>query len=513
MSDRPSRASWTALALLAVVAAAAVIALAALATGAGAVSTPWPRYTPPASPPPDDDIRMTPPYSEVHGGFTVPNLQVFDRYVFCTAAMLDEDRQHDYPHVWRSADGGHTFAHQRVADIPMGGKIPLVRPDGADEDDPHLYLAFGSEHAVHLGHSTDYGDTWHTRPITSSEESWRIVHPMIAADHNQVIYALVLRRCSPQGTEMCYYVASSGDDGATWSSWTHLFAGSHNGGYEDQRILARDGAVYVMATPPEGLHGLRFTRSTDRGKTWSPVVQINDYWDSAFDFDVDAAGTLQATFTYDYAAEPNEGDGGAAVPRDTVFATHSTDGGLTWSPEVMVSDTPPCPEDPALVSISSALEIDEATGAVFVAMDDQRNHCGEVSFMSDVFLSYSTDGGHTWSPNEQISNARPDALIAMYQDMVIDDGGVYTAWYEFSGGEYGGYWLDRHAVPALPPTPTPTATATSTPTPSATPSPSPPATATATATATPSPSPTATATPTAAPPAWRVFLPGVGKSQ
>src|SRR5207247_397695 len=117
-----------------------------------------------------------------------------------------------------------------------------------------------------------------------------------------------------------------------------------------------------------------------------------------------------------------------------------------------------------------------------------------------LFYSFSTDAGVTWSSNVAVSNAfNPfegypnQSKIGDYITIVSDETGgnvAYSATFNFNPNN-DQHEEDVYYVRVFPggqgPSPTPTATA------------SPTATATVTPTATPTPTPTATLTPTATP--------------
>ena len=132
---------------------------------------------------------------------------------------------------------------------------------------------------------------------------------------------------------------------------------------------------------------------------------------------------------------------------------------------------------------------------------DSRNAANNTD--SQLFYSWSTDAGVTWSPNVAVSNAfNPSEgypnqnKIGDYITIVSDNTGgnvAYSATFNFNPSrnqhEEDIYYVRVSPSGGSTPTPTPTATATVTPT----------ATATATATATSSATPTATPRPTPTP--------------
>ncbi len=198
-----------------------------------------------------------------------------------------------------------------------------------------------------------------------------------------------------------------------------------------------------------------------------------------------------------------------------VMFVRSTDGGLTFSAPLRVNDDGVNPTKWHWFGTFSVAP----NGRLDAVWYDTRNAANNTD--SQLFYSYSTDGGVTWSPNVAVSNAfNPfegypnQSKIGDYITIVSDDAGgnvAYSATFNFNPNR-GQHEEDVYYVRVSPsgggtPTPTPTAsptsTATATPTatqtptatPTATHTPTPTPTATVTATATPTPTPTATATP------------------
>jgi hypothetical protein len=138
---------------------------------------------------------------------------------------------------------------------------------------------------------------------------------------------------------------------------------------------------------------------------------------------------------------------------------------------------------------------------------DTRNAPNNID--SQLFYSFSTDGGATWAPNIQVSNTfNPQAgfpqnqKIGDYITIVSDNTGgnvAYAATFNENPNAVGGHEQDVYYVRVFPggqvPTPTPTPSVTPTVTPIVTPTPTPSATVTPSAT----PSATPTATPTVSP--------------
>jgi len=193
---------------------------------------------------------------------------------------------------------------------------------------------------------------------------------------------------------------------------------------------------------------------------------------------------------------------GATNGSDVMFA-RSTDGGLTFSAPHRINDDPINHNKWHWFGTLSVAP----NGRIDSVWFDTRNAANNTD--SQLFYSYSTDGGVTWSPNVAVSapftplEGWPNqSKIGDYITIVSDNTGgdvAYAATFNFNASR-GQHEQDVYYVRVSPtggPTPTPTATASPTPTPTATATPT--ATPTTTPTVTPSATPTATPTPTPTP--------------
>src|SRR5205823_1038875 len=179
----------------------------------------------------------------------------------------------------------------------------------------------------------------------------------------------------------------------------------------------------------------------------------------------------------------------------------STDGGLTFSTPHRINDDANFQAKWHWFGTFAVAP----NGRLDAVWYDNRNTADD---SSQLFYSYSTDAGLTWSPNVAVSAAfnphegYPNQnKIGDYITIVSDNTGgnvAYSATFNFNPTR-NQHEEDVYYVRVFPSgggaTPTPTVTATPSPTATRTPTATP--TATATATRTPTPTPTATATSTA----------------
>src|SRR5678816_3666795 len=178
---------------------------------------------------------------------------------------------------------------------------------------------------------------------------------------------------------------------------------------------------------------------------------------------------------------------------DVMFA-RSTNGGASFSAPQRINDDPVNSNKWHWFGTLSVAP----NGRIDTVWFDTRNAANNTD--SQLFYSYSTDGGMTWAANVAASNSfnpfegYPNQnKIGDYITIVSDATGgnvAYAATFNFNPNR-GQHEEDVYYVRVSPsgggtPTPTPTASPTSTPTATATPI--------ATATFTPTPTPTATAT-------------------
>jgi hypothetical protein len=183
-----------------------------------------------------------------------------------------------------------------------------------------------------------------------------------------------------------------------------------------------------------------------------------------------------------------------------VMLARSTNGGASFSAPVRINDDATTNRWHWFGTFSVA-----PNGRLDAVWYDTRNDSNNL--LSQLFYSYSTDGGVTWSANVAVSQPFDPTQgwpqqnkIGDYITIVSDNTGgnvAYSATFNFNPMN-NQHEQDIYYVRVSPfggATPTPTATRTPTPTPTATHTPTPTATATATATVTATPTPTPTPTP------------------
>jgi hypothetical protein len=184
---------------------------------------------------------------------------------------------------------------------------------------------------------------------------------------------------------------------------------------------------------------------------------------------VDRSGTSTNNNIYMLASvQPT----GSTTGTDVMFV-RSTNGGLTFSAPRRINDDR---VNQAKWHWFGTLSV-APNGRIDSVWLDTRNAANDTD--SQLFYSYSLDGGSTWSPNVAVSNAFDPFLgyptvnkIGDYLTMVSDNTGGNVAYTATFNLEQDIYYV-RVAPPEVTPTPTPTSTPMATPTPTATSTPTP----------------------------------------
>jgi len=378
-------------------------------------------------------------------------------------------RENFYDDIWRSTNGGQAWTRLTFGNVSGGDKEWFTIDTTNGTGHGFLYQAWSTGGnnwgGRQFSRSTDDGITWINPIFIPNSPVWGTLD--VASNGNLFI---------------------GGAANFTSPFWCVRSSNAQNPGVTptfDQTTQVNLGGslLYLGAINPGGLAGQCFLA-------------------------VDRSGGPTNDNIYMLASVEPFGGGGT----DVMFA-RSTNGGQSFSGPQRINDDP---INPSKWHWFGTLAV-APNGRIDCVWFDTRNAANNTD--SQLFYSYSTDGGVTWSPNVAVSDAftpfegYPNQnKIGDYITVVSDNTGgnvAYSATYNFNPSR-GQHEQDVYFVrvsPAGGPTPTPTATptatatatATSTATATATPTATATATATvtATATATATTTPTATATPTA----------------
>jgi hypothetical protein len=163
----------------------------------------------------------------------------------------------------------------------------------------------------------------------------------------------------------------------------------------------------------------------------NPGGLLGQVWVAADPTDVDGTGTVYLLSS----VNPPGSD-----PLDVHFV-RSLDGGVTFSDPVRINDD----ESTSAWQWFGTMSV-SPNGRIDVIWNDTRNDPG--GYDSELFYSYSGDGGFTWSPNIAVSPSFDPSLgypqqdkLGDYYDMVSDNSGANVAYAATFNGEQDVYYL------------------------------------------------------------------------
>ncbi|GAH73690.1 unnamed protein product, partial [marine sediment metagenome] len=209
------------------------------------------------------------------------------------------------------------------------------------------------------------------------------------------------------------YFSKSTDGGLTFTP--DVLVNDTAGGLMDRphsdpcMAVDTSGVIYIAFDDGRngpGNYDIYFSKSTDGGLIFTPDVMVNDTvpGDSLDDIMPALALSQDDDIYVSWSKE-----------YDSLYVSKSTDGGITFSPDVLVNDT-------VVESWMNTMDVD-ARGYVHIAWFDGRDG------MYNIYYSRSTDGGLTFSANIQLNDTVNEPETQGYPSMCVDDSGmVYAVW-------------------------------------------------------------------------------------
>lgn len=313
--------------------------------------------------------------------------------------------------VIRSTDNGATWG-PAVTSIDGVDKNWIACDQTAGPFANYVYTTMTAGGGVgNFARSTDFGATWQT---TFSPSTQSLPGMMVAVGPNVLGFNNISGGC-------VYVVTNSGSSVAA----TYTFYRSTDGGLNFDLMSQQNFPNYV-GTFVNG-------RNSVEGMRTRPYPFITA--DNSF-------GAFRGRLYIVYASNEPAGNGN----KPDVFCRYSDDQGATWSDAVTINDDLNTANNHNWMP---AVWCDKETGRVYAKWYDSRNSA--LSDSTDVYASYSDDGGVTWAPNQRITNQMFKVDCATcggggnprYQgdyDAITSNSQVSMAiWTDFREGTFGSY--------------------------------------------------------------------------
>jgi hypothetical protein len=291
-------------------------------------------------------------------------------YVVWTQVAIDEGPSDIL--FRKSSDDGATWGSK--TNLSSDGESSTPEVSTSDGNVYVVWIDVGvGNHDVFFKRSTDGGVTWKSK-VNLSKSDNQSRDPEIAATGGEV-YVTWMDKMSFSEV----FLRRSTDEGATWKSKVNL---SNAPDYSDEfpKMAVSGSNVYVVWFGSEevftGDSDIFLRRSTDKGATWKPVVQLSNTGNAQ---SLHVAGSGSNVYVAWKDRETS------SSTNSDIFFRRSTDNGASWKSTVNLSNNDGESNYPLLA----------ATGNnVYLVWDDSR----------ETFFKRSTDSGATWKTAKNLSN-------------------------------------------------------------------------------------------------------------
>lgn len=408
-----------------------------------------------------EDILTSPAYAEGRGRYTSVqvNVNASGQNILNDAAnepslAIDPTNRQRMVIGWRQFDSkqssfrqaGWAYSHNGGKSWTFAGKIepgvfgsdPVleVSPTGVFYYDS---LRTGGGYNCKLYKSYDGGMTWDTGVnARGGDKQWVVVDRTGSVGHGNIysVWNLSFSSCNGQFTR-------STNGGSSFESCTFVDGDPYWG----TMAVGPDGELYIAS---DGMFVAKSENAKNAGQSPTWTYQMVDLGGTLmFSAGPNPGGLLgQAYVCTDVSLNATRGNvyllasvDGLSNPMDVMFS-RSTDGGQTWSTAVRINDDGASSGAWHWFGTMSVAP----NGRIDVVWLDTRNHVG--TYLSELFYSYSEDGGLTWSANVQVSNQFNPHVgwpqqnkIGDYYGMVSFNAGAHVAYSATFNNEQDVFYL------------------------------------------------------------------------
>ncbi|MCB0481191.1 MAG: T9SS type A sorting domain-containing protein [Flavobacteriales bacterium] len=275
-----------------------------------------------------------------------------------------------------------------------------------DPKDPMRVVAAANINNLYL--SKDGGVSWSYQKATSTLGVWG--DPTIVSDQEGNFYYFHLSNPANGSWIDRIVCQKSTDGGETWSDGVGIGKNGTKAQDKQWAVVDDDGNIYLTWTQfdkygsrnPMDSTIIRFSKSTDKGETWSTPLRLSEKAGNCIDSSLTTEGAV-----------PTIGPNGEvyvswAGPAGLTF-DKSLDGGTTWLPNDIMIDSLKAGWNYQVPGINRCNGLPVTTcdrsggvhnGTIYVNWSDQRNGLDN----TDIWLAKSVDGGQNWSPPIRVND-------------------------------------------------------------------------------------------------------------
>jgi hypothetical protein len=205
---------------------------------------------------------------------------------------------------------------------------------------------------------------------------------------------------SDAGTWQIFYKQSS-DGGINWGDETWL---SENSVLAYNVSIATSGSdVYaVWNDERDGNLEIYYRKSSDNGLTWGPEIRLTD------DPAISQLPSIAVSGSFVHIAWDDNRDGNAEI-----YYKGSVDGGSNWSDDTRITFDPATSYIPN-VAVSNSV--------IHVVWNDYRNG------VLDIFYNYSKDGGKTWAEDTKLNDF---SFSSQRPFIAVSDPVLHVIWFDY----------------------------------------------------------------------------------
>lgn len=316
-----------------------------------------------------------------------------------------DDRSGDYDIYLRTSEDGLNWTD--IAQVNDDSLNNQYNPTIAIYDDGGNTIVVvvwqevdGVEHKIRSATSSDGGQTFSPSVEIGDFNFVYGTYPNITVSDDGIFYTIIYEVVTSWGsTDGKIYFSKSTDNGLTWSNVVNVW--DNGSGYDFPPAIVTHGQNLMIINNRGPFYQqyfahMFFTTSADNGNTWQSASSVVQYPDSVMgkypSAVVDTNGTVYALWFRGHWHGNSS----------RVVFSKSDDWGQSWSGEVQVNDNTVTKNAWSLHWMATSLAISD-NGNLYAIWQDERRDLGTNNY--DIYLSYSLDGGQTWSSDTLVNNS------------------------------------------------------------------------------------------------------------